>query len=90
MACLDYVPSVAIRPVDMTEKLRPKKALRKIRLLIGACSRGRRAPAHRAGGVTTAQRRLLGRPRSLTALAKAVGALASAPTSDAMTSVLLD
>ena len=36
MACLDYVPSVAIRPVDMTERLRPKKAHRKIRMLIGA------------------------------------------------------
>ena len=36
MACLDYVPSTAIRPVDLAESLRPIKAQRKIRLLIGA------------------------------------------------------
>lgn len=35
MACLDYVPSVAIRPIDMKESLRPRKSQRKIRLLIG-------------------------------------------------------
>ena len=36
MACLDYVPSTAIRPVDLSDSLRPIKSQRKIRLLIGA------------------------------------------------------
>jgi CheY-like chemotaxis protein len=34
-ATLDYVPCVAIAPIDMTEHLRARKAHRKIRLLIG-------------------------------------------------------
>ena len=34
IATLDYTPCVAIRPIDMTERLRPSKALRKIRLMI--------------------------------------------------------
>ena len=33
-ATLDYTPCVAIRPVDMTERLRPSKSLRKVRMLI--------------------------------------------------------
>ena len=40
MACLDYVPSIAIRPVDLQERLRSTKSHRKIRLLIGKCVSG--------------------------------------------------